>query len=164
MAYSFHWLAFFCFFLLFLLKNLPQFGLAWSLEPDVPPTQGFVSLPLNQSYYHIQKPYDLPEDQRYCFIHGVHKCWVYSTDKPHTTTSQTLPRTEIAIQVSLVYMHKIVNKKVLFATPIYHLKLQIYQSEFIVSSKLRYKFVTSPCSTYVHGTLGPKLTCIRCGS
>ncbi|KAK9949999.1 hypothetical protein M0R45_005506 [Rubus argutus] len=99
MAYSFHRLAFFCFsFLLFLLINLPQFGLAWSWEPDVPPTQGFVSLPLNRSYYHIQKPYDVPEDQRYCFIHGVHKCWVYSTDKPHTTTSQTLPRTEIAIQ------------------------------------------------------------------
>jgi hypothetical protein len=115
MAYSFHWLAFFCFsFLLFLLINFPQFGLAWSMEPDAPPTQGFVSLPLNRSYYHIQKPYDIPEDQRYCFIHGVHKCWVYSTDKPHTTTSQTMPRTEIAIQVSLVYMHKLVNKKVLF--------------------------------------------------
>ncbi|ESR41103.1 hypothetical protein CICLE_v10027490mg, partial [Citrus x clementina] len=62
------------------------------------PTKGFISLPLNRSYYHIQKPYDLPENQRYCFSDGVHRCWVYSTDKPHTPTSQTKPRTEIAIQ------------------------------------------------------------------
>ncbi|KAF8012006.1 hypothetical protein BT93_I0204 [Corymbia citriodora subsp. variegata] len=52
-----------------------------SSEP-VDPTQGFVSLPLNRSYYHIQKPYDLPEDRH----------------KPHSQTSQTKPRTEIAIQ------------------------------------------------------------------
>lgn len=101
MAHSFHSLAFFCSsILIFKLINLHQSALAWSWGPDVPLTQGFVSLPFNRSYYHIQKPYDVPEDQRYCFIDGVHKCWVYSTDKPHTTTSQTLPRTEIAIQVS----------------------------------------------------------------
>nr|TKS18326.1 citrate-binding protein-like [Populus alba] len=46
----------------------------------------------------LEKPYDVPEDQRYSFVDGVHKCWVYSTDKPHTLTSQTKPRTEIAIQ------------------------------------------------------------------
>ncbi|XP_030535012.1 citrate-binding protein-like [Rhodamnia argentea] len=63
----------------------------------VDPTQGFVSLPLNRSNYNIQKPYDVPEDQRYSFSDGVHKCWVYSTDKPHTRTSLTKPRTEIAI-------------------------------------------------------------------
>jgi len=71
---------------------------AWG---PVDPTNGFISLPLNLSYYHIQKPYDVPEDQRYSFVNGVHKCWVYSTDKPHTLTSQTKPRTEIAIQVRL---------------------------------------------------------------
>ncbi|KAJ8769534.1 hypothetical protein K2173_005137 [Erythroxylum novogranatense] len=60
-------------------------------------TKGFISLPLNRSNYNIQRPYDVPEDQRYSFINGVHKCWVYSTDKPHTPTSQTKPRTEIAI-------------------------------------------------------------------
>lgn len=72
---------------------------AWDWGP-VDTTEGFVSLPLDQSHYHIQRPYDVPEDQRYSFINGVHKCWVYSTDKPHTRTSQTKPRTEIAIQVS----------------------------------------------------------------
>ncbi|KAL6219780.1 hypothetical protein ACLB2K_007539 [Fragaria x ananassa] len=99
MSQSFHSIAFLCLsFLIFQLTDLQHLALAWSWGPDVPPTKGFVSLPFNRSYYHIQKPYDVPEDQRCCFIDGVHKCWVYSTDKPHTTTSQTLPRTEIAIQ------------------------------------------------------------------
>ena len=66
-----------------------------------PPTLGFVSLPFNRSYYHIQKPYDVPEDQRYSFVDGVHKCWVFSKDNPHTVDSETKPRTEIAIQVVL---------------------------------------------------------------
>lgn len=97
MAYysSFQLLGFFCLMISFLQLILLQ-ALAWG--PDVP-TQGFVSLPFNRSFYHIQKPYDVPEDQRYSFVDGIHKCWVYSTDKPHTTTSQTMPRTEIAIQV-----------------------------------------------------------------
>ncbi|KAK3411525.1 hypothetical protein EUGRSUZ_I00277 [Eucalyptus grandis] len=69
-----------------------------ALSGPVDPTQGFVSLPFNRSYYHIQKPYDVPEDQRYSFSNGIHKCWVYSTDKPHSLSSRTEPRTEIAIQ------------------------------------------------------------------
>lgn len=76
-------------------------------ESPIDPTEGFISLPLNRSFYHIQRPYDVPEDQRYQFIDGVHKLWVYSTDKPHTPTSQTKPRTEIAIQVGafFYYLH-----------------------------------------------------------
>ncbi|KAL3721557.1 hypothetical protein ACJRO7_033971 [Eucalyptus globulus] len=70
-----------------------------ALSGPVDPTQGFVSLPFNRSYYHIQKPYDVPEDQRYSFSNGIHKCWVYSTDKPHSLSSRTEPRTEIAIQL-----------------------------------------------------------------
>jgi hypothetical protein len=62
-------------------------------------TDGFLSLPLNQSNFDIQRPYDVPEDQRYSFIDGVHKLWVHSTDKPHSLTSKTHPRTEIRIQV-----------------------------------------------------------------
>ncbi|GLT70424.1 hypothetical protein SLA2020_425050 [Shorea laevis] len=69
-----------------------------SASGAIDPTEGFIELPFNRTYYHIQKPYDVPEDQRYSFQNGVHKCWVYSTDKPHTPTSQTKPRTEIAIQ------------------------------------------------------------------
>ena len=63
-------------------------------------TDGFLSLPLNQSNLVIQRPYDVPEDQRYSFVDGVHKLWVYSTDKPHSPTSKTHPRTEIRIHVS----------------------------------------------------------------
>ncbi|KAL3527931.1 hypothetical protein ACH5RR_012587 [Cinchona calisaya] len=69
--------------------------LARALPND--PTEGFVELPFNTSFYHIQKPYDLPVDQRYSFINGVHKLWVYSTDQPLSQNSPTMPRTEIII-------------------------------------------------------------------
>ncbi|KAL5555777.1 hypothetical protein UlMin_038013 [Ulmus minor] len=61
------------------------------------PTNGFIAQPLNQSNFLIQRPYNVPQDTRYSFIHGVHKLWVYSTDKPHSITSKTRPRTEIHI-------------------------------------------------------------------
>ncbi|KAL5999941.1 hypothetical protein ACLOJK_034618 [Asimina triloba] len=70
---------------------------ALGLPSDDDPTYGFVSLSLNSSNIHIQKPYDLPESARYSFIDGVHRLWVYATDKPHTPTSNTMPRTEIGI-------------------------------------------------------------------
>ncbi|KAI4297041.1 hypothetical protein L6164_036950 [Bauhinia variegata] len=63
----------------------------------VDPTQGFTRLPLSNSNFAVQKPYDVPQDQRYSFKNGVHKFWVYSTDKPHTPTSNTAPRTEIRV-------------------------------------------------------------------
>ncbi|KAK1423614.1 hypothetical protein QVD17_18919 [Tagetes erecta] len=61
-------------------------------------TLGFVSQPLNQSNFDIQKPYDIPLEQRYSFSKGVHKLWVIKTDKPHSNTSHTRARTEIRIQ------------------------------------------------------------------
>ncbi|CAI0409359.1 unnamed protein product [Linum tenue] len=60
-------------------------------------TSGFESLPLRKKNIRILKPYDIPLEQRYSFINGIHKCWVYSTDKPHSPASKTLPRTEIGI-------------------------------------------------------------------
>ncbi|KAL5999958.1 hypothetical protein ACLOJK_034635 [Asimina triloba] len=65
--------------------------------PSDDPAYGFVSLPLNSSNLVIQRPYDLPESSRYSFIDGVHRLWVYATDKPHSPTSNTKPRTEIRI-------------------------------------------------------------------
>ncbi|KAJ9564684.1 hypothetical protein OSB04_000650 [Centaurea solstitialis] len=59
---------------------------------------GFASQPLDQSNFEIQKPYDVPVQQRYNFSHGVHKLWVLKTDKPHTRGSKTNPRTEIRIR------------------------------------------------------------------
>lgn len=61
-------------------------------------TLGFVSQPLKHSNFHIQKPYDLPLQQRYDFSNGVHKLWVLKTDKPHSRNSKTGPRTEIRIR------------------------------------------------------------------
>ncbi len=45
--------------------------------------------------YNIQKPYDLPQSARYTNSGGVATLWVYDTDKPHTSTSNTDPRTEM---------------------------------------------------------------------
>lgn len=73
-------------------------------------TKGFLSLTLNQSNLVIQRPYDVPENERYSFIDGVHKLWVYSTDKPHTLTSQTNPRTEIRVSVCKISKCYIINK------------------------------------------------------
>ncbi|XP_074372058.1 citrate-binding protein-like [Apium graveolens] len=64
----------------------------------VDPTVGFTSLPLDQSNFKIQRPYNVPVDKRYSFVDGVHKMWVYKTDKPHSPHSHTNPRTEIRIQ------------------------------------------------------------------
>ncbi|XP_020211152.1 citrate-binding protein [Cajanus cajan] len=61
-------------------------------------TLGFTELPLNTSNFDHHKPYDVPVTQRYSFIDGVHKLWVYSTDKPLSQNSTTRPRSEIRIR------------------------------------------------------------------
>jgi hypothetical protein len=63
------------------------------------PTKGFTSLPLDQSNFEVQWPYNMQEDQRYSFENGIRRMWVYSNDKPHFPTSHTRPRTEVRIQV-----------------------------------------------------------------
>ncbi|CAI0437101.1 unnamed protein product, partial [Linum tenue] len=44
---------------------------------EVDTTLGFTDLPFNTSYYHLHKPYDLPETQRYSFAGGVHRLWAF---------------------------------------------------------------------------------------
>ncbi|XP_055822595.1 citrate-binding protein-like [Solanum dulcamara] len=61
------------------------------------PIDGFTPISISQSNFQIQKPDDVPVNQRYSFIDGVHKFWVFKTDKTHTTTSQIKPRCEIRI-------------------------------------------------------------------
>ncbi|KAJ4836941.1 hypothetical protein Tsubulata_042973 [Turnera subulata] len=78
-----------------LIQLISYQAVAW--RPIINPTTGFSSFPLNQSNLIIQRPYDVPENERYSFDNGVHKLWVYSTDKPHSPTSKTNPRTEIRI-------------------------------------------------------------------
>ncbi|KAL6641837.1 hypothetical protein ACP70R_020018 [Stipagrostis hirtigluma subsp. patula] len=64
--------------------------------PDT--TVGFVPVPLTEAQFRVQKPYDVPLERRYEFAGGVRRMWVYCTDKPHTRTSRTKPRTEIGIK------------------------------------------------------------------
>ncbi|KAI3699207.1 hypothetical protein L2E82_43336 [Cichorium intybus] len=61
-------------------------------------TLGFLSQPLNRSNFDIQKPYNLPVNHRYNFLDGVHKLCVFKSDKPHSRTSRTGPRTEIRVR------------------------------------------------------------------
>ncbi|KAK7247529.1 hypothetical protein RIF29_42413 [Crotalaria pallida] len=62
-------------------------------------TLGFVELPLlNASNFKHHKPYNLPISERYSFIDGIHKFWVYSNDKPLYPYSPTKPRSEIRIE------------------------------------------------------------------
>ncbi|XP_054806313.1 citrate-binding protein-like [Prosopis cineraria] len=60
-------------------------------------TLGFTELPLNTSHFKLQTPYDLPASSRYSFNHGIHRLWVYSTDKPFSKKSRG-SRSEIRIQ------------------------------------------------------------------
>jgi hypothetical protein len=68
----------------------------------VDPTQGFTPVSLDNSNFVIQKPYDVSVNQRYSCINGVHQFWVYPTDKPFKNDTNTKPRTEIRISVSLI--------------------------------------------------------------
>ncbi|KAK4253093.1 hypothetical protein QN277_010913 [Acacia crassicarpa] len=61
------------------------------------PTDGFTLVPLTDANFVIQKPYDIPLEQRYSFKDGVHRLWVYADDKPLDPSSNTQPRTEIHI-------------------------------------------------------------------
>ncbi|GKV25244.1 hypothetical protein SLEP1_g34708 [Rubroshorea leprosula] len=83
--------------LLFFFILIAQFSNLNSSWEPIDPTKGFLSLPLNRSNFVIQRPYNVPRDQRYSFINGVHKLWVLSTDKPYSPKSKTNPRTEIHI-------------------------------------------------------------------
>ncbi|KAK1262872.1 Citrate-binding protein [Acorus gramineus] len=61
------------------------------------PTDGFVQQPLSTANFLFDKPYDKALSERYSFINGVHRFWVYDDDKPFRQDSPTKPRTEIRI-------------------------------------------------------------------
>lgn len=86
--------------LIFLLSLINNFKFSQS-HPD--PTYGFIPVALTQANFKLQKPYDVPLEQRYSFQNGTHKLWVYADDKPHNPGSLTQPRTEIRIHVRIVY-------------------------------------------------------------
>jgi len=63
------------------------------------PTYGFTAVPLTERNFDKQWPYNLKLSDRYSFIDGVRRFWVYSTDKPFKPSTTTKPRTEIRIRV-----------------------------------------------------------------
>lgn len=66
------------------------------------PTDGFSYVSLSDSNFQVQKPYDVSVNQRYSYVGGEHRLWVYKTDKPYSSSSNTAPRTEVRITVSIV--------------------------------------------------------------
>lgn len=62
------------------------------------PTDGFARVPLTEENFVLQKPYDVPLQDRY--KNGLRRFWVYNNDKPFKPDSPTRPRTEVLITVS----------------------------------------------------------------
>jgi hypothetical protein len=64
-------------------------------------TAGFVQVELTESNFKVQRPYDVPENQRYSYdnVTGVRTFLVYAGDKPFNTVTGTLPRTEVRLAV-----------------------------------------------------------------
>jgi len=64
-------------------------------------TEGFTAVELPEALFKVQKPYDMPLPERYEFVDGVRRMWVYATDHPITTAHPGGPRTEIKIEVTV---------------------------------------------------------------
>ncbi|KAL6658348.1 hypothetical protein ACP70R_003934 [Stipagrostis hirtigluma subsp. patula] len=60
-------------------------------------TAGFTRVPLKESQFVVQKPYDVSLADRYEFAGGVRRMWVFATDKPTSATHPGGARTEIKI-------------------------------------------------------------------
>ncbi|CAL5417614.1 unnamed protein product [Camellia sinensis] len=61
-----------------------SFCMLCGVPPD--PTNGFTNVALTEYNFGLQKPYDIPLEQRYSYYNGVRKLWVYADDKPHDPT------------------------------------------------------------------------------
>ncbi|CAL5348597.1 unnamed protein product [Camellia sinensis] len=65
-----------------------SFCMLCGVPPD--PTNGFTNVALTEYNFELQKPYDIPLEQRYSYYNGVRKLWVYVDDKPHDPTRPSL--------------------------------------------------------------------------
>ncbi|GJN06896.1 hypothetical protein PR202_ga24669 [Eleusine coracana subsp. coracana] len=87
-----------------LLLGILTFAL-WSLLPPCTAaagrsgglTAGFTRMNLRESQFVVQKPWNVPLDQRYEFAGGVRRMWVFNTDKPGSPNHPGGARTEIKI-------------------------------------------------------------------
>jgi hypothetical protein len=62
-------------------------------------TEGFAAVELPEAQFVVQKPYDVPLAERYEFVNGVRRMWVYANDKPISATHPSGARTEIKVDV-----------------------------------------------------------------
>ncbi|TVU26700.1 hypothetical protein EJB05_29256, partial [Eragrostis curvula] len=62
-------------------------------------TAGFTRVHLPESQFVVQRPWNVPLDQRYEFAGGVRRMWVFATDKPISATHPGGARTEIKVNV-----------------------------------------------------------------
>ncbi|KAM0921133.1 hypothetical protein ACQ4PT_007031 [Festuca glaucescens] len=60
-------------------------------------TAGFTRVLMTETRFVVQRPYNVPLDERYEFAGGVRRMWVYSTDKPFNRTLPGAARTETKI-------------------------------------------------------------------
>ena len=97
------------------------------LQSSADPTDGFTNVPLTEANFEIQRPYNVPLDERYSFENGIRKMWVYANDKPHSPNSETQPRTEVRIHVNQ------------FFSPITMLQIPLHLS-LIIFSPVRLRF------------------------
>jgi hypothetical protein len=58
-------------------------------------TKGFTALELAEAQFVVQKPYDVPLPERYEFVDGMRRMWVYATDKPISTEIKVDVRTSL---------------------------------------------------------------------
>ena len=56
------------------------------------PTAGWSPQKLD---FKVQYPYDLQQSARYTFSNGIYHLWVFNSDKPFSSGTKTLPRTEM---------------------------------------------------------------------
>ena len=90
------------------------------MESVADPTEGFTNVPLTEYNFEIQRPYDIPLNQRYSYENGTRRLWVYADDKPHNPNSHTMPRTEIRIRVTFSHSSEL--------TIVLHFNLFLYIS------------------------------------
>ncbi|EFJ08733.1 hypothetical protein SELMODRAFT_131123 [Selaginella moellendorffii] len=111
---------------MFVLANVLLSLLCCEFAFGVDPTVGFEK---QQVSWKIQKPYDLQVSDRYNFSDGVHKLWVYTSDKPQNPHSPTKPRTELR-----------------FRQPQYSQGIWQFEGDFYVPSG-----TTGVCIMQIHG-------------
>ncbi|GJN28214.1 hypothetical protein PR202_gb16313 [Eleusine coracana subsp. coracana] len=85
----------------FALSSLPPCTAAAGRSGGL--TAGFTRVNLRESQFVVQKPWNVPLDQRYEFAGGVRRMWVFDTDKPGSPNHPGGARTEIKINVVYNY-------------------------------------------------------------